>query len=401
MKKILIVINTMGHGGAEVSLIELLNRLDPKKYSVSIYVLTGQGELINRLPSHVTLLNESYCEKSVFSKDGRAVLRKTVIKALLKKGSIFREIPYILRNLFVMFRQGQVNADKLLWKAIAGSADRFDTEYDLAIAYLEGGATYYVAKHVKAKRKVAFVHVDYKEAGYLKSLDKNCYTYIDRILVVSEEVKNTFLRVYPECENKTHIFHNILDIEGIKKKSLTPGGFEDDFDGIRILSVGCLTRQKAFEMSIDACRLLKDSGEKIRWYVLGEGNERKFLENRISKLGLENDFIMYGHMDNPYPYMRQTDIYVHASRFEGKSIAVQEAQILERPIIVSDCSGNREQVIQGIDGIICDFEPDGIAEAVKYLIHNPDKREKIGMAAALKNKEEADQMNILFELLED
>ena len=208
----------------------------------------------------------------------------------------------------------------------------------ITVSYLEGGAAYFVADHVKAAKKAAFIHVDYEKAGYTRALDKDCYLAFDKIFTVSDEVREAFLKAYPELPDKTEVFHNILNKEEIVRRAEEGEGFTDGFTGMRLLSVGRLTAQKAFEVSVDAMKRLKDAGKNVRWYVLGEGDQRKKLQEQIDALGLTEDFILYGTVNNPYPFMKQADIYVHASRFEGKSIAIQEAQILGKPMVVSDFS---------------------------------------------------------------
>ena len=123
------------------------------------------------------------------------------------------------------------------------------------------------------------------------------------------------------------------------------------------------------------------------------------LEELIAKYHLEKDFFLPGAVSNPYPYMKEADLYVHASRFEGKSIAIQEAQILGKPIVVSDCSGNREQVIQGVDGLLCTFNPEALCLGICDLLENEDKARRLGEAAAKKNDEEHTDLYKLFELM--
>lgn len=398
MKKILIIINTLGLAGAEVALLGLLQQLDPQEYEVSLYVVTSQGELRKRLPKHVRLLNKSYSDSSVLSAEGRKDLTKTVLKALVIKGRGITLFPYLLKHLCKQLREGKVRPDKLLWRVLSDASERFEETYDLAIAYLEGGATYYVADHVKAKRKATFLHVDYTEAGYNRSLDRDCYLNYDRIFTVSDEVKESFLAVYPECETRTEVFHNILNQENIRQRAKEQGGFTDSYDGFRILTVGRLTSQKAYEISIEAMKLLKDRGIKARWYVLGEGDQRPMLTAKIQQLGLQEDFVLMGAVDNPYPYYAQTDIYVHATRFEGKSIAIQEAQTLGCPILVSDCSGNREQVTHGVDGLLCDLTPEAISDGIIELYQQKDKRIQYGKKSSekiLTNPEEVEKLLVL------
>jgi len=399
MKKILFTINTLGLAGAEVAMLSLLKQLDPKEYDISLFVLTGQGELRNRVPDYVKILNNTYSECSVLSAEGRKHLMKTVLKALVIKGKVFTLFPYLCKHGFQQLKAGRIRADKLLWRVISDGAQRFEEEYDLAVAYLEGAATYYVADHVKANKKATFLHVDYLEAGYSRSLDKECYLGFDKVFTVSDEVKESFLKVYPDCTHKTQVFHNILNQDDIREKAKLPGSFQDDYEGFRILTVGRLTQQKAYDISIEAMKLLKDKGIQARWCVLGEGDQRSMLTAQIEQLGLQNEFILVGAVNNPYPYYTQADLYVHATRFEGKSIAIQEAQTLGCPMVVSDCSGNREQVIQGVDGVLCELTPEAICTSIMELYENEEKRLLLGREAAKKQLTNPEEVNKLLTII--
>ena len=283
MKKILFVINTLGCGGAENALISLLNVLDDREYEISLYVLMNQGELIDRIPENVKILNTSYSNISVQSKAGVKVLKKYILRTMFGHGSLIKNLGYLLKNIIAMKKKGAIKPDKLLWRIMSDGGVRYTEQYDLAVAYLEGGSTYYVADQVKAAKKVAFIHTDYRQAGYTRELDKGCYECYDRLFAVSDESRNAFLSVYPEYEKKIEVFHNIVDQKLIRKKALEKGGIEDDYAGIRILTVGRLTKEKAIEVSVDAMHLLKEKGYRARWYVIGEGDQRTFLENRIRK----------------------------------------------------------------------------------------------------------------------
>ncbi len=401
MKKILFVMNTLGRAGAEMALLEILNNLSPKQYEVSLFVLTGQGEMLEHLPSHVKLKNVKYNNCSVHTAKGKRYLIMSSIKALVKRGNVIRLFPYLCKQTIDMIKKGRLLPDKLLWRVFSEAAPRFEEEYDLAVAYIEGGSTYYVAERIKAKRKAAFFHVDYSMAGYNRSLDKDCYKVFDKIFPISDEVRTSFLNVYPELENQTEVFHNLINSERIIKLSKADGGFADDFDGYRILTVGRLMAQKDFAQSIKAAKLLSEKGKKIRWYILGEGEQREELLYLIKELGLEEVFYLPGVTDNPYVYMAQADLYVHATRFEGKSIAIQEAQVLGCPMVVSDCSGNREQVVHGVDGLLCELTPEGICESILTMLENSDLREKCGAEAAKKQMTDKTELNKLLCLLDN
>lgn len=401
--RILFVINTLGQAGAETALLSLLQTLAREKgearYEISLYVLTGQGEMASRLPADVRLLNKKYREESVLTAKGRKYLKKTVLKAMFTRGTVVKLFPYLVKNTCAMLGKKRLLPDKLLWRVLSDGGMVLPEEYDLAVSYLEGGAAYFVADHVKAAKKAAFIHVDYEKAGYTRALDKDCYLAFDKIFTVSDEVREAFLKAYPELPEKTEVFHNILNKEEIVRRAEEGEGFTDGFTGIRLLSVGRLTAQKAFEVSVDAMKRLKDVGKNVRWYVLGEGDQRKKLQEQIDALGLTEDFILYGAVNNPYPFMKQADIYVHASRFEGKSIAIQEAQILGKPMVVSDCSGNREQVCHGKDGLMCGLTPESLAENIMLLLEDEALRGKLGAAAAKKNADAAEEIQKLLSML--
>lgn len=401
--RILFVINTLGQAGAETALLSLLQTLAREKgearYEISLYVLTGQGEMVSRLPADVRLLNKKYREESVLTAKGRKYLKKTVLKAMFTRATVVKLFPYLVKNTCAMLGKKRLLPDKLLWRVLSDGGMVLPEEYDLAVSYLEGGAAYFVADHVKAAKKAAFIHVDYEKAGYTRALDKDCYLAFDKIFTVSDEVREAFLKAYPELPDKTEVFHNILNKEEIVRRAEEGEGFTDGFTGMRLLSVGRLTAQKAFEVSVDAMKRLKDAGKNVRWYVLGEGDQRKKLQEQVDALGLTEDFILYGAVNNPYPFMKQADIYVHASRFEGKSIAIQEAQILGKPMVVSDCSGNREQVCHGRDGLMCGLTPDSLAENIMLLLEDEALRGKLGAAAAKKNADAAEEIQKLLSML--
>lgn len=382
MKKLLFVINTLGYGGAERAMLDLFEVIQDEPYDISLFVLTGQGELIHELPSHIHLLNQNYRDISVLTDEGRKQLMKSVLQAGVGKGLFLKEFGYLVKNLVRMLEKKHVMLDKLCWRILSDGAPECKEEYDLAVAYLEGGATYYVADHVKAKKKAAFVHIDYGQAGYNRNLDQGCYEKFDHIFTVSDEVKEHFLTMYPEYMYKVSVFNNLINRDRIERMSLEGKGFEDDFNGYRILTIGRLAQQKRYDVAIEAMKLLKQKTDvPVRWYVLGEGELRNKLEAMIRKYGLQNDFILEGVKTNPFPYYRNCDLYVHATGYEGKSIAIQEAQILGKPVLATDCSGNREQIQHGIDGRLCALDPEVISDEIVSMIQHPDVCREYGKQA--------------------
>lgn len=149
MKKVLFVINTLGGAGAEKALLELLKRFPENEYEVLLYVLLAQGELIHQVPEQVKILNQSYSDASVLSKKGKHILNRQIFKRLFMRGAIFKNLGYMLKNMAEMLKKGKLYPDKLLWRVMADSAQVIDGHYDMAVAFLEGGSTYYIHDHIR------------------------------------------------------------------------------------------------------------------------------------------------------------------------------------------------------------------------------------------------------------
>lgn len=400
MKKVLFVMNTMGRGGAEVALIQLFRQFDPAQYQVDFLVLLDQGELMDRVPGSVRRLNRRYDSSEIQSSAGKRRLVRHLAGKLLSRGAVFRDLPYILRNYRIMKQGGEVRWDKLLWRPVADGAAPLPETYDLAVAYLEGAATYFVAEKVQARRKAAFIHVDCLQGVINRELDGNCYEVFDKVFCVSEDVRASFIAAYPEHAAKSDVVRNIIDQEGIRRRSREPGGFPEGPGQYKLLTVGRLVPQKAYELSIEAMAELRRRGVDARWVVLGEGQERKRLEKLIAQAGLEDRFLLPGVADNPYPYYAQADLYVHCSRFEGQSIAVREAMTLGCAVVVSDSSGNRDQVDHQVDGWRVPLEVPAMADAIQRLLADEPLRRRLGEAAARKDQTARDTEK-LFALLEE
>ncbi len=402
MKKILFVINTMGRAGAETALIELLKKLTAykKEYQIDLFVMLPQGELFSRLPNGVRVLNKSFSCESVLSSRGRLKTAFYILKKFFYHLTGFRLLGYFASNCFEQLKAKRFQPDKLLWRLVSDGSPSPKEEYDLAVAYLEGASTYFVSDKVRAKKKACFIHIDYRLAGYTERLDKGCYDSMSRIFVVSDEVGKQFLNTYPQHKNKICLFHNFLDVEGIREKAEKGIGFKDDYTGVRLVTVGRLHYQKAYDIAIKALRILIDSGRDIRWYVLGEGPERAALEKQIDETGLKDRFLLMGAKDNPYPYVKQADIYVHATRFEGKSIAIEEAQILGKVIVASDCTGNTEQIIPEYDGVLLPLDAEKLACELARVLDDGALRKRLSENVMKKNFCHDEDLKKLFSLLD-
>lgn len=402
-KKILFVINTMGRAGAERALIALMNALPPEKYDISLLSLINRGEMFLQVPNHIHVINKKPDPRSVLNTGGKIALIKTVLTCFFYKGKGFLLIPYLIKNFMAQIKAKKIQPDKLLWRILAQGTPAPKETYDLAVAYLEGASTYFVADSVHAAKKASFIHIDYQKAGYTTALDKDAYQKIDRIFSVSKEAGESFLRLYPQYQEKLRLFRNLLNVAEIQKESRKPLPPEDPFAqsqaSYQLLTVGRLNYQKAYDIAIPTLKILREKGLDVDWFVLGEGSLKKELQKQIAKEGLQGHFVLLGTKQNPYPYYKNATLYVHATRYEGKSIAIEEAQILHKAIIASDCTGNREQITHNQNGYLLHLTPESLADGIAHLLLHPEKRKAFEKASGDVNLKHPKDLDGFLELL--
>jgi len=399
MKKLLIVTNTMGRAGAEKALIGLLRRLEERQCDVHLLSIIGRGALITSIPDRVRVLNTKVSAAPVLGWRGALAISGIVAVRLLRGGVRF--IPSIAKRALRQIKSGRLQPDKLLWPMLAGTMPAPQDEYDLAIAFLEGAATYYVADKVKAKRKIAFVHVNYEKAGYDRDHDEGYYRKLDYICCVSDGVLRGFEGVFPGLSGKTRLFPNIIDPDAIRAEAALPGGFDDGFDGLRLLTVARLHPQKGLDMAIEAmAKLVAAGNENLRWYVIGEGMERPRLQRLIRQRGLKGRFILMGARDNPYPYMRQCDVYVQPSGFEGYGLTLLEALILHKPCVTTAFDGVPDLLTDDRDALIIRYGADQAADAIGRLVDDAPLRRAIGEGTHNTPLRFEDKTQAIFDLLD-
>ena len=287
-----------------------------------------------------------------------------------------------------------------MWKYLSMAFTKLDTEYDVAIGYLEKNPIYFCVDKVKAKKKIGWIHNDYEKLGMDKKIDNKYFSKLDYVFTVSEECLKVLKMVFPQYDRKFRLMHNIVSEKTIKKLALEEIS-DIDFNNknINIISVGRLNYQKGFELAIEACSILKEKGYKIKWNIVGEGEERSNLENLINKFELEENFNLLGIRENPYPYIKKSDIYVQPSRFEGKSIAIDEAKILNKPIVVTNFSTAKDQIINNKNGIITEMNSKSLANEIERIICDEKLKKKIILNLNNEKIGNESEINRLYEVI--
>lgn len=399
-KKILFVINTMGRAGAERCLLTLLKSLDRKKYDISLFSVVNRGELFLQVPEGVRLLNENPCPKSVQDSEAKKELSGMILKEGLRGGYFFREAGY-LRTVFLYQRcRGEFDFKKIFWKLCADHAPIFDETFDLAVAYIQGAATCYVMDHVNAQKKIAFLHNEFMDSGYCPQLERKNYERADAVYCVSESIRNHFAEVYPDLAFKMDVFYNLMDTEEILRMAHNYPNDETLLPRKKgqtvLLTAARLVPAKALERAVEALSLVRKAGLDVCWYVLGEGPEREMLERNVEEKGLKDFFFLLGAKENPYPYLAQCDIYVQTSRYEGCCTTITEAFILGKPVIATDCSGNREQLNRFDTGILTGQTGKDLAEGIIRLVSNPDLVKDLVNRIRLEQLEPSDSLEKIY-----
>ncbi|MDB8558405.1 glycosyltransferase [Turicibacter sanguinis] len=361
-KDLLFIIPSLGIGGGEKSLINLLEQIDYKQYNVDLFVLYRQGLFLEFIPNEVNIIQDP-----PYLKVFQLPLFESIITFLrLHQFSlIYHRIMFFMKNRI----KGTISkGEQYSWRHLKKTIGSLDKSYDVAIGYLEKTSNYICVDCVNATKKIGWIHTDYRKLDADKKFDEKYLFHLDYIVTVSDECAEVLKNDFYQLSNRVKVINNIVSAKIIKKMSVEKLDITKEKGEIRIISVGRLSHEKGFDMAIKACRILKDRGLLIKWMVVGDGSDRKTLEQLIDKYNLNHNFILVGASSNPYKYIYQADIYVQPSRFEGKSIAIDEAKILCKPMVVTNFSTVNDQVKNGIDGIIADMNELSLANSIELLI---------------------------------
>ncbi len=372
-KKLLFIMPSLSAGGGEKSLVNLLAHLDYKKYDVELFLLNHEGIFMEYIPKEVHLLPlpESY---KLFS----LPLFQSIIQLAFqnKIKLMYCRMMFAIKN--IKSKGSSIN-EQYSWKYVAESLERLHIHYDTVIGFLEKTSTYFCVDKVNANQKIGWVHIDYDQLGMDPKFDISYFDKLDHIVTVSEECANILKQRFPEQKDKVDVIYNIVSPHMIHQ--MADQGEEDVYrhkkNEIIILSIGRLHYQKGFETAIKACSKLVSLGYHIRWFIIGEGEEREKLRDQIKKYRLQNHFFLLGLKSNPYPYIKQADIYAQTSIFEGKSIAIDEAKILKKPIVVTNFSTAKDQISDQFNGLIVKMNVDGVVEGIERLINDDKLKNKL------------------------
>lgn len=395
MKKVLFVIDSLHCAGAEKSLTTLLSLLDYSKYDVDLQLFGYGGALEELVPKEVNILKPmEYIKFSSLS------TKNAVIKSL--KNMNFKMLSSRLKFSLAIRKNNYSNAQKarVYWQKVSNVIENNNKEYDIAISYAQGVPTFYVAEKVCAKKKLAWVNVSYKLEDEDRVFQEQFYDKYNKIVAVSDSAKNIFLETFPKYTDKLEIIYDINDADFIKKMSDQGQSYNDNYTGLRILTIGRLANQKGYDMALEACKILKEKGIEFKWYSLGIGPLKEEIEKYINENNLENNFKLLGVKSNPYPFIKDCDIYVQTSRFEGFGIAIAEARMLNKPVVTTRFDAVYNQMKDRKNGLVVDMNSQGIVNGILELINNKKLTNEIIDYLKKEKKGNTEELEKFYKLIE-
>ena len=370
-QKMLIIGITMAAAGSEKSFLSFARHaIDYDQYEVDLLLAKKTGDFLSQIPKNIRVL-EMGKEGEIFliNRDNaaRIIARRYLLKNPLRAFSL---LPHIIKRKTAKTAAEKDFASNRMWCELLKKMPAWDTEYDVALAYWGDHTMFYMCDKVKAKKKIAWLHFDYASPPREDALYLHYFSKCDKVVTVSKKIEASLKQALPEIADKVMTMENIIDAEDILQRASEPCDLADDFQGIRLLTVGRICHQKGYDMAIPAIARLVSEKHDIKWYIIGDGEaiDKENLHARIRQYGLQDRVSFLGIRQNPYPYMKACDIYLQPSRHEGKPIAVEEAKILQKPIVVTDYFSAREQMAGYPIYEIAEISEDGIYGGLQTML---------------------------------
>ena len=389
-KSILFVINSLGCGGAEKSLLSLLSLLDYDKYDVTLQMFRRGGMFEELLPPEVHVRKEldytAFCSQSMakqmLSFDLRRIAARVrtslFLRSNAKKGSPLHDA-------------------QAYWKYSAAAYDPLPERYDVAIAWGQGTPTHFVAEKVQAQKKFAWVNADYENVGHNKDFDCKYYAAFTGIICVSDKLCLILQKAFPEYAAKMTTIYDINNPATIFTMADQPCSLLNR-ENLTLVTVGRLVPQKGYDIAAKAAWLLKKRNVKFHWYVVGGGDSAP-IEKDIAQYGISDCFTLLGAKANPYPYMKAADIYVQTSKFEGYCLTLAEARMLNIPCVTTNFDVVYAQMINGENGLVVEMNAEAVADGIIRLATDQELYQHIKGYQIQEKKGNVEEIEKFYDLL--
>lgn len=358
MRRILFIIGTLDSGGVAKSIVNLLNAIDRKEQEVHLLVMSaGDGPFAQYIPEDVIIHRNPITAWLLAGFGG--------VWQLIKHGHLLLALGSLLRMAL-----SKVDKPSAGW-LLAHLFPEMTEEWDVVVDFNGQQQLYYMVDKLRSKRKVTFFHNDYYKWRYYERMDRRYFKKVDNVYSISEQCVKSLKEIFLEVEDKIGLVYNVSLPDMIYKMAEEPVSIPEHSGGL-LVTVGHVCERKGIDFAIEAARILNEKGVDFLWLWIGT-NDNPIFEQQIRNLGLNSKFMFCGICSNPYPYMKQADIIVHPSRYEGKSMTLDEAKILCKPIVVTNFSTVKDQFEDGVNGKICEMSAESLASAIESLLINSDQ----------------------------
>lgn len=343
--KILFRHRSMEMGGVEKVILSLLENLDKTKFDITFMVSLYQGELRDKVPSHIRYLKMNKGRED------------------LSKNNFINKIQLSLRGLKIKFLEKFPKLSDKIY---------LNDEYDVEIASTYSDFAPVLESSNKKSKKIGWFHSDITFPK-LQPLVPNLLNQIpkfDYFIFGSQQTKDILTETYPDLklpENK--VILNAIPIKEIKEKAEE---FVPDFETSDpvFVSVGRLHSRKGFQKLIEVhSKLIKD-GFPNKIIIIGDGEEKENLENLIKELNVKDSFVLMGSLLNPYPYVKNADFFIMPSESEGWPLIIADTLILQKPILSTAVGGIPEMITHKENGYLINYDSEEIYNAMKEFISN-------------------------------
>lgn len=392
-QRIFISMQYMEIGGAERSLLGLLNAIDYTRFDVDLLIYRHTGEFMPLIPKEVNILPEIPAYTALarpitqIVREGHWGICLSRIIANRKALQFKSKIREGVENCSVFHYVGKYTTPFL-------PSINQDVVYDLAISFLI--PHHVVLNKIRARKKIAWIHTDYTSIGIDTQDEIKMWGAFDYIASISDNVTEGFLKRFPQLVSKIILIENILSPEFVRQQAELEN---IKYDGeINLLTVGRFCYQKGFDNAIRICKRLLDKGLPIKWYAIGYGDEES-IRKAIEECQMEHHFIILGKKSNPYPYMKACDIYVQPSRYEGKAVTVREAQMLCKPVAITAFPTAKSQLKDGVDGVIVPMDIEKAADEIQSLLLDRKRQQQLIHNMLSTDYGNESEVNKIYELL--
>lgn len=347
--KILVLHGHLSMGGEERVLLNVLRNLIELGYNVDLLITWNHGEnnlFENEIPKKVNyeFLFDNYNGKSKIIKE---------IYRLRTKTTYLKKVEKIIE----------------------------EKKYDVIIDYSSNLLKY---KNFDIKVPIfAWIHFSLtfgeKLSGEKVEKYKKQYKKYDKILTICDTMRDEFVEILGMDKTKVELVYNPINLEIIRKKAedVNPkyGNYlkEDYF-----LQVSRLTQQKQPEHLVDIYYKLKQRGIKEKLYFIGNGEKVKLIKQKIKEYNLEDDIILLGQIENPYPFFKNAKLFLHTAKYEGLPTVLLESLAFGTPVVAYDCPTGPKDILgknSEYGELIPLNDKDTFVKRVYELIDNNEKYE--------------------------